>query len=165
MESEEVRLTFRKGAHGKKNSVVIESGRGKLVIKTWEHGIIPHELVHYAVESVFGELRGFLRLIGEGRDIAEIEGRKGGLPAAYIECLVGAFQYELWGSAAADDETFLRNFRDFTARHTEMFPVAEFFEFVPDAGRIGTCRQMLRDLTREWESLSADAALGRTMNI
>ena len=148
--SEEIRLTFHRGGVKKGNSVVIESDRQKLVFKAWEHNIIPHEMVHYAVESIFDELKGFITLIGEGHKQDKIEGRDAGLPAAYIECLVGAFQYELWGLVPRDNEMFRQNFEDFTVESKNMFPADEYFEFVPDDERINICRNFLQDLTDDW---------------
>jgi hypothetical protein len=104
-------------------------------------------MVHFAVETVFEELRGFITLIGEGYQEDEIEGRKAGLPASYIECIVGAFQYELWGLVPRDNEIFVQNFKDFTAESKNVFPAEEYFEFKPNVERIETCRRMLQDLT------------------
>lgn len=163
--SDEVRLTFHKGGEKKQNSVVIESDKQKLVFKAWEQGIIPHEMVHYAVESVFDELKGFISLIGEGRKQAEIEGRDAGLPAAYIECLVGAFQYELWGLVPKDNEMLKQNFKDFTVEGKNQFSAEEFFEFIPDVEKIETCRQMLQDLTDDWGVLPEGNQLNYTLSL
>ena len=150
---EKVSITFHKGGSKKNDTVVIESAKQKLVFKAWQHGIIPHEMVHYAVESVFGELKGFLSLIGEGRKQDEIEGRKAGVAAGYIECLVGAFQYELWGLSTATNEQFVSNFSDFTRKAEVDFPPGEFFDFTPDDQRIERCRTFLGELTDAWSLL------------
>ncbi len=159
----EIKLTFHKGGGKKKNSVVIESDRQKLVFKAWEHKIIPHEMVHYAVESVFGELKGFIKLIGEGATEEEIEGRKAGLSASYIEYLVGAFQYELWGMSSSDDQIFLQNFQNFKDEGKKIFSADEYFEFVPDLKRIETCRRLLQNLTDEWNILPPGEELKYTL--
>lgn len=148
--SEVVHLTFHKGGERKNNSVVIESEKQKLVFKAWEQGILPHEMVHYAVETVFNELKGFITLIGEGFKQEEIEGRVARLPAEYIECLVGAFQYELWGLVPKDNEMFLQNFKDFTVSFKNAYSPEEYFELVPAIEKIETCRQMLQNLKDAW---------------
>ena len=148
--AETVSISFHKGGSKKDNTVVIESAKQKLVFKAWQHGIIPHEMVHYAVESVFDELKGFLTLIGEGHKQDEIEGRKAGGPAAYVECLVGAFQYELWGLCPATNEQFVSNFKDFTRKNEGDFAPEQFFDFAPEDERIERCRKLLSDLTDAW---------------
>src|SRR3982750_877842 len=140
---DQVSITFHKGGSKKNDMVVIESPKQKLIFKAWQHGIIPHEMGHYAVESVFGELKGFLTLIGEGYKQDEIEGRKAGVPAAYIECLVGAFQYELWGLSLATNEQFVSNFKDFTHKNEGDFSPEQFSDFTPDDTRIERCRKLL----------------------
>lgn len=162
---EEVRLTFHKGGAKKNNSVVIESDKQKLVFKAWEHNIIPHEMVHFAVETVFDELKGFIKLIGEGYKEDEIEGRKAGLPAAYIECLVGAFQYELWGLVPRDNEMLVQNFKDFTVESKNMFPAEEYFEFAPNVEMIETCRKILQNLTDDWGVLPEGEELNYTLSL
>ena len=151
--TEQVSITFHKGGEKKNDTVVIESAKQKLVFKAWQHGIIPHEMVHYAVELIFGELKGFLTLIGEGKKHDEIEDREAGVPAAYIECLVGAFQYEMWGLSAATNEQFVSNFKHFTHKNEGDFAPEQFFEFTPDNVRIERCRKLLSDLADMWGML------------
>lgn len=150
---DQISIRFRKGKNGKQNSVVIESKAQTVVINAWEQGIIPHEMVHYAVEKTFDDLKGFLRLTGEGFASEEIEGRKGGVSAAYVEFLVGAFQYELWGMAAATNDQFSSCFRDFTSKNNEIFTPEELFGYIPAVSEIEACRGLLRELTDQWNAL------------
>lgn len=165
MKSETVTITFQKGGAGKQNSVVIESAKQKLVFKAWEHGIIPHEMVHYGVESVFTELEGFIRLIGKGLTQEEIEGRKGGLSAAYIENLVGAFQYEMWGLVPAGNESLIQSFRDFTKDCSAKFSREEFFEFTPEIEKIEAARDLLSGLTDQWGILPTDGRMSFSLEL
>ena len=114
----EVSILFYKGNAGKQDTVVIESAKQKHVFKAWRQGIIPHEMVHYAVEKVFDELRGFIRFIGDGMKDAEIL-EKGGVEALYSEALVNTFQQELFGVLPPENEVFLNYFNEISPRETK----------------------------------------------
>jgi hypothetical protein len=152
MTAQEVSITFHKGGAKKQDTVVIESDRQKHVFKAWRQGIIPHEMVHYAVEKVFGELRGFIRFIGDGvKDSDVLE--KGGVEALYSEALVNVFQQELFGVLPPDNETFLEFFDEISRRETKFSKGADFFEYTPPPAKIEQARELLRDLTESWNNL------------
>ena len=88
-----MRLTFTKGT-GKHDHLHIE--RGALPVETIQcpkQGILPHDMIHYAVESIL-PLRGYLTLLREGKP-ADFS-TAGDEVAAAIERLVEAFQAEMW---------------------------------------------------------------------
>ena len=57
--------------------------------------IIPHDMVHFAVETVLGA-RGFVRAIGAGETTAYVP--MGGVEAESVERLVETVQADAWGS-------------------------------------------------------------------
>lgn len=59
-----------------------------------KQGILPHDMIHYAVESTVPH-KGFLSLLREGRPVAFTT--SGGKMEAAVERLVEAFQAEMWG--------------------------------------------------------------------
>jgi hypothetical protein len=88
-----VRLTFTKGT-GKYDQLHIERvGLPLEMIQCPKQGIIPHDMIHYAVESVVLH-RGFLSLLREGRPASF--STQGDEVADAIERLVETFQAEMW---------------------------------------------------------------------
>ena len=152
MAAEEVSITFHKGGAKKQDTVVIESARQKHIVKAWRQGIIPHEMVHYAVEKVFDDLRGFIRFIGDGVKDADVL-EKGGVEALYSEALVNVFQQELFGVLPPDDATFLDYFNEISRRETKFSKAPDFFEYAPDKAKIEQARGLLRELTISWHNL------------
>lgn len=147
-----VSIGFHNGGARKEDTVVIESARQKHIFKAWRQGIIPHEMVHYAVEKIFDELRGFIRLIGDGvKDSDVLE--KGGVPALYSEALVNTFQQELFGVLPPDDETFLNYFSEIAPRETRFSKREDFFQYAPPKDKIEATRKLLRELTGKWNDL------------
>lgn len=73
---------------------IVREAREPETISCPKQGIIPHDMVHYAVESVLAH-RGFLSLVKDGKP-AEF-GTEGGDSEEAIERLVEAFQAEMWG--------------------------------------------------------------------
>ncbi len=148
----EVSISFHNGGTKKQDTVVIESARQKHVFKAWRQGIIPHEMVHFAVEKVFDDLRGFIRLIGDGIKDDEIM-EKGGVSALYSEALVNTFQQELFGVLPPDDETFLNYFGEISHRETKFSKREDFFNYAPPKEKIEATRKLLRELTQSWNNL------------
>jgi hypothetical protein len=96
-----VRLHFGKGA-GKYDALRIErAGMADEVIQCPKQGIIPHDMVHYAVESVVPH-RGFLSLLKDGQAAGFAMEADGAAQA--VERLVEMFQAELWGGRVAAAE-------------------------------------------------------------
>lgn len=159
-----VSITFHKGRAGEKDTVAIESARQKHVFKAWRQGIIPHEMVHYAVERIFDDLRGFIRLVGDGvRDADVLE--KGGVPALYSEALVNCFQQELFGVLPPEDEAFLNYFAEIARRETKFSKAADFFDYEPSRSKIAAARKLLGELTDEWKNLPAGEAVKYNLSL
>ncbi|WP_372917724.1 hypothetical protein [Sandarakinorhabdus sp.] len=99
-----MKLTFTKGS-GKSDRLVIETAAGpRPPIDCPKQGIIPHDMVHWAVEAEVAAA-GFLRLIGEGGDSGQ-RGALGIASAESVERLVEMFQGEGWSNAVLPDDAF-----------------------------------------------------------
>jgi len=89
-----MRLTFTK-RDGKYDDLAIERPDGPTeMIQCPKQGIIPHDMVHFAVECGLGH-RGFLGMVADGK-AAEFA-TQGGDSEEAIERLVECFQAEMWG--------------------------------------------------------------------
>jgi hypothetical protein len=100
-----VKLTFTKGT-GKFDRLDIVAADGpRPPIDCPKQGIIPHDMVHWAVESIV-EAAGFLHLIADGGDggfRTGIEDRT----AQSVERLVEMFQGEGWSQTVLPDDEFI----------------------------------------------------------
>jgi hypothetical protein len=149
---ETIRLRAKKAkspAH--EDTVAIERGSFVRVLRAWRHGILPHELVHAAVEETFG-WRGFVRLVAEGLDPEKIGARGAEAETLQAEALTNAYQSELWGLTPASDESL----RALVAHELERHGIA-----VPEMTeeRIGCCRRRLSDLSARWEGTAPGEVL------
>lgn len=76
-------------------------------------GVLPHDLIHYVVESVLRYDRGFLGLVAKGADIGytmeqthDIHNRQIADQAIHAEAIVESLQAQLW-SGRFDAQQFL----------------------------------------------------------
>jgi len=81
-------------------------------------GILPHDLLHYVVESALGWRHGFLGMIADGADIGwtmqqthDPANRDIADQAIHAEAVVESLQAQLW-SGAFDEASFLDGLRD-----------------------------------------------------
>ena len=135
-----IRLTCKKRKTDReKDTVTISRGERTWVFQTWNQRVLPHELVHYAVEHVFG-YRGFVRLIADGATSEQILALEDS-EVRTAENVTNAYQYELWGLVEPDNDQFLSSLRangDATA---------------PEPARIEEGRALLRTLSERWSAL------------
>lgn len=75
-------------------------------------GILPHDLIHYVVESALGTRHGFLGLVAAGQDISFLmeylhdpHNRAAADEAIQVEALVESLQAQLW-SGTFDEAMF-----------------------------------------------------------
>jgi len=143
-----MRLTFTK-RDGKYDDLLIErDGREPEKISNPKQRIIPHDMVHYGVESVLGH-RGFLSLVAEGQGAAFAT--SGGAPEEAIERLVEAFQAEMWGGRVPAEELLDAYRLGCEARGHAAVPVS--------AGDVEEVRQRLDSLTEQWSALPVGESL------
>jgi hypothetical protein len=143
-----MRLTFTK-RDGKYDDLLIErDGQEPEKISAPKQGIIPHDMVHYAVESVLAH-RGFLTLVAEGQ--GAVFATKGGSAEEAIERLVENFQAEMWGGRVSADE-LLESYQHACA--------AKGHEFVPvSVADVAGVRARLDELTEQWAAVPLNGSL------
>ena len=143
-----MRLTFTK-RDGKYDDLVIErEGRAAEMIHCPKQGIIPHDMVHYAVESVLAH-RGFLGLVAGG-EAAAFE-TQGGDSEEAIERLVESFQAEMWGARVPAADLLVAYEIACEARGHAAAPVSpEDIEGV---------RAKLDELTAQWQAVPVNGSL------
>ena len=141
--AETIRLTFTKLA-GKYDKLVIQGLGRELAIDCPKQRIIPHDLIHYAIEKVMG-LRGFVRLVMEGR--AEAELAHADYDALLGEALTETLQAEMWSGGPPDDGAFLDMLAvTMEARGQKLKPLA------PDV--IDNIRAEIESLTEAWNRVT-----------
>jgi hypothetical protein len=94
-------LAFTKGA-GKNDGLIISRGEGSTQeIACPKQGIIPHDMMHYAVESIL-DARGFLGRLRDG-EVATF-GMIAESDSDSIERLVEVMQGETWSAVGANSD-------------------------------------------------------------
>lgn len=144
-----MKLTFTKGA-GKHDRLVIErDGLPSEVIDCPKQRIIPHDMVHYAVESTL-RARGFLGRVVAGeaatfRMPAEAE-------SDAVERLVEVFQGDAWSGSVTPAQDMIEMYRvTCHARGCTMLPVA--------AADIDGVRDRIAELDARWAQVPVGHAL------
>jgi hypothetical protein len=143
-----MRLTFTKRG-GKYDDLVIDrDGRAPEKISCPKQGIIPHDMVHYAVESALAH-RGFLGLVADGA-AAAFE-TTGGDSEEAIERLVEVFQAEMWGGRVPSAEFIATYEHACDAREHPAAPIS------PED--VGAIRATLDALTEQWSKVAVNESL------
>lgn len=142
-----MRLTFTKGA-GKMDALVVErEGREAERIECPKQGIIPHDMVHYAVESVVGH--GFLGMVADGAPAAFTT--SGGAEEDAVERLVECFQAEMWDGRVPAAELLATYEHACAARSHAAMPVSE--------AEVGAIRSRLDELGQQWAAVPVHGSL------
>lgn len=146
-----MKLTFTKGS-GKFDRLTVERDDGTShVLDCPKQRIIPHEMVHYAVESVLKK-RGFLTRVktGEAADMR----MQGTAESDGVERLVEVFQGDAWsgGNSAIGDMLDLYQVTC-RARECPSLPVG--------AADVAAIRTRIEELDRLWQPL----AVGESMTV
>lgn len=115
-----------------------------------KQGIIPHDMVHFAVESEVATL-GFLGLAAAGGDTGFAAGNQDAHARA-IERLVETVQAEAWGGAPVSDADFIALY-NLTCEARGDTPLAL------DAAAIAGIRARLADLTARWQVVKPGSTL------
>lgn len=132
-------LTFTKGT-GKYDHLHIErDGLPLEMIQCPKQGIIPHDMIHYAVESVVVH-RGFLSLLHEG--LPASFSTQGDEVADAIERLVETFQAEMWSGRVATADAIAMYEHGCAASGHAVAPVSE--------QEIEAIRARIDDLSAAW---------------
>ncbi|GAA0732056.1 hypothetical protein CA233_21045 [Sphingomonas sp. ABOLD] len=128
-------------------TVVREDGVSE-TISCPKQGIIPHDMAHYAVESVLAH-RGFLSLVQDG--LRADFTAQGGDSEAAIERLVETFQAEMWGGRVPVTDLIATYEHACEARGHSVAPIS--------AEDVEAIRDRLDDLSRRWSALALNEEL------
>ena len=138
-----MRLVFTKGAGKADVMTIVRAGRADEVVDCPKQRIIPHDMVHYAVESVL-DARGFLGRVAAGEAADFTMGAEG--ISDGVERLVEVFQGDGWSGGAASADDMIDLYRvTCEARGCPMLAV--------DAGTIAAVRARIADLDAEWGAI------------
>ena len=143
-----MRLTFTK-RDGKYDDLLIErAGVPPETIRCPKQGIIPHDMVHYAIESTLAH-GGFLGLVAGGE--AASFATAGGDSEEAIERLVESFQAEMWGGRVSAEDLLATYEHACEARGHKSVPVS--------ADDVASIRERLDDLTEKWAAVPVNSSL------
>ena len=142
-------IIFTKGAGKFDQMQVIRPGRPPEVIACPKQGIIPHDMVHYAVEHTL-EVRGFLARVGEGE--AASFGMESDPLSEAVERLVEVVQGDQWSGGQTPVTDLIAMYRvTCEARGSSMLDV--------DEAAIVAVRAAIADLSEKWERVATGGAL------
>lgn len=136
-------LVFTKGAGKYDRLEVIRPDRPAEVIECPKQGIIPHDMVHYAVEHTLAA-RGFLHRVKDG-EAASFQMQAADHSDA-VERLVEVFQGDQWSGGSSAPAEMIDLYRvTCAARGCSMLPV--------DQASIASIRALIAELARNWQAL------------
>lgn len=135
--------------------IVTETG-SRPPIDCPKQGIVPHDMVHFAVESEVAGL-GFLGLAASGGGTGFTAGNEDAQARA-IERLVETAQAEAWGGAPIPDAEFISLYIA-TCEARGDAPLAL------DGPSIARIRARLADLTRQWAAVEPGGMLELVLSV
>ncbi|HEU4670060.1 MAG TPA: hypothetical protein VFR91_05110 [Dyella sp.] len=142
-------LVFTKGSGKYDRMDVLRHGEQVDTIDCPRQGIIPHDMVHYAVESTLHR-RGFIGRVHDGEPAAFQ--MRGDAESDGVERLVEVFQADGWSGWNTPPRDMLDLYQ-VTCRARACAPLAV------TAGDIEAIRARLLELTGLWEPLAAGESL------
>ena len=144
-----MKLVFTKGS-GKYDAMeIFRPGSEPERVDCPKQRIIPHDMVHYAVEHTL-QIRGFLGRVKDGEDAGfqmkpEAKGDA-------VERLVEAFQGDAWSSGASSALDIIDMYRvTCLARECRALPI--------DENAIEAVRLAIADLSGRWQAIPVGGAL------
>jgi len=143
-----MKLTFTK-RDGKYDDLLIE--RPDLpadTIQCPKQGIIPHDMVHYAIESTLAK-GGFLTMVADGS--AAAFQTQGGEAEEAIERLVETFQAEMWGGRVPA--------ADLIATYEHACESKDHWTLPVTAEDVEAIRATIDDLTAKWSDVPIHGSL------
>ena len=143
-----MKLIFTKGAGKTDQMEVVRAGQPSELVACPKQGIIPHDMVHYAVEHTLGA-RGFLTRVVAG-EAAAFRMDSETLSDA-VERLVEVFQGDGWSGGTAPASELIDLYRiTCNARSSPMLAV--------DEAAIAAVRAVIADLTSQWRAVAVGAS-------
>ena len=144
-----MKLVFTKGPGKWDRLEISRPGRAPEQIECPKQGIIPHDMVHYAVEHTL-QARGFLARVGQGesaefRMTAQAE-------SDAVERLVEVFQGDAWSGSGSSAADLLAMYQvTCRARECPQLPLG--------AAEVEAVRSVIRALGERWQAVAVGDAL------
>lgn len=143
-----MQLTFTKRAGKHDDLTIAHPGREPERIACPKQGILPHDMIHYAVEHTLAH-RGFLSMAANTPATAMT--MRGGDSEEAVERLVETFQAEMWGGRVPAADLLATYAHACEARGHPAAPVT------PDD--VAAVRARLDALTARWEAVPVNGSL------
>ena len=144
-----MKLVFTKGTGKFDRMEVVRAGQPSELVDCPKQGIIPHDMVHYAVEYTL-DARGFLTRVMDGEAAAFQMQAEAQSDA--VERLVEVFQGDGWSGGASPPSDLIAMYRvTCQARSCPMLDV--------DEAAIAQVRAVIADLTARWTAVPAGGVL------
>lgn len=144
-----MRIVFTKGSGKYDRMEVFRQGGAPERVDCPKQGIIPHDMVHYAVEHTL-QTRGFLGRVKDGED-AGFQMK----PEAHsdaVERLVEVFQGDAWSGGTSSAADMIDMYRvTCLARECPALPI--------DESAIDDVRLAITELSARWQALPVGGAL------
>lgn len=145
-----MRITFTKGS-GKFDQMLVHHDGATEVVDCPKQRIIPHDMVHYSVESTLDK-RGFLGRVRDG-EAANVQMRAEA-ESDGVERLVEVFQGDAWSGGISSPADVLELYQA-TCRARQCPPLPVTSE------DILAVRSLIADLDQQWQAL----AVGQTVSL
>jgi hypothetical protein len=142
-------IVFIKGAGKFDQMQTIRPGHSPEAIDCPKQGIIPHDMVHYAVEHTL-DVRGFLARVREG-EVADFQMQGEPLSDA-VERLVEVVQGDGWSGGQSPAADLIEMYR--VTCDARACPMLEI-----DEADIAAVRATIADLSARWEALPVGGRL------
>jgi hypothetical protein len=144
-----MQLVFTKGAGKFDRMEIVRPGQASAFVDCPKQGIIPHDMVHYAVEHTL-DARGFLTRVEDGE--AADFGMAPEPVSDAVERLVEVFQGDAWSGGQSPAADLIAMYRvTCEARACPMLEV--------DEAAIAAVRAVIADLTGRWAAVPVGGAL------
>jgi hypothetical protein len=144
-----MKLVFTKGAGKTDLMEVVRAGQPSEFVDCPKQGIIPHDMVHYAVEHTLNA-RGFLTRVKDG-EVAAFRMQDEAQSDA-VERLVEVFQGDAWSGGSSPASELIEMYR--VTCHARSCPMLEV-----DETAILEVRDAIADLTEKWKSVPVGGLL------
>jgi len=144
-----VRLTFTKRDGKTDDLTIVRSDGSRERIAAPKQGILPHDMIHYAVECAL-PVPGFLSMIAAGHPIA-FAAMESEPTVEAVERLVETMQAEMWSGRASTTDLVTLYEQTCAARGHGSVPVTE--------ADIAAIRTGIDALTVQWTALRTNASL------
>lgn len=144
-----MKLVFTKGTGKFDRMEVVRDGQPSELVDCPKQGIIPHDMVHYAVEHTL-DARGFLTRVMDGE--AAVFQMQAEAQSDAVERLVEVFQCDGWSGGASPPSDLIAMYRvTCQARSCPMLDV--------DEAAIAQVRAVIADLTARWTTVPVGGVL------